>query len=259
MTTLRNSASTGTSWGLWSTAGFGLIITAVFILMQIFVAVVFVMVDLNNHPGLLRENYADSLVSNGFYLAWATCATALAGSGLIVLFIRLRKQLTVKEYLGINPINLKTLMQWLGAAFVFVLASEGLTYLLTELLGKPMQSDFMFDIYRTAYFAPLLWFALIIAAPLFEELFFRGFLFTGIRHSWLGPVGAVLLTSLAWALIHAQYNLYEQSTIFVLGLLLGVARLKTQSIYVTIAMHALLNLLATVQTAMYLPPIETGM
>jgi len=41
---------------------------------------------------------------------------------------------------------------------------------------------------------------------LFEELFFRGFLFRGLSSSFMGPVGAVLVTSALWALIHTQYD-----------------------------------------------------
>jgi len=89
----------------------------------------------------------------------------------------------------------------------------------------------MVHVYETASVAPLLWVALIAAAPLFEEVFFRGFLFEGFQHSKLGPIGTVWLTSLGWTVLHLQYGTYELGTIFVLGILFGVARLKTRSIY----------------------------
>ena len=44
--------------------------------------------------------------------------------------------------------------------------------------------------------------------PVFEELFFRGFLLEGFRRTFLGTTGAVVLTSLLWAVIHTQYDLY---------------------------------------------------
>ena len=103
--------------------------------------------------------------------------------------------------------------------------------------------------YETAGFLPLLWFALICLAPMFEEIFFRGFMFSGIRHSRLGGAGAILITSLVWAGIHLQYDAYQMATIFAGGLLLGTARLKTNSVYLTIGMHAIWNILATIETA----------
>jgi membrane protease YdiL (CAAX protease family) len=116
----------------------------------------------------------------------------------------------------------------------------------------------MLAAYQSAGFAPLLWLALVVAAPLAEEVFFRGFLFQGVRHTRLGASGAVLFTSFAWALVHVQYDSYEISTVFVLGLILGVARLRTNSLYTTIAMHALVNLLATLEVAMYLQRASTS-
>ena len=84
-------------------------------------------------------------------------------------------------------------------------------------------------------------------APILEELFFRGFLYSGLSSSFLGPLGTILITSISWAAIHLQYDLYGISTIFVFGLLLGAARLKTHSLIVPVLMHALMNLVATIQ------------
>jgi uncharacterized protein len=95
----------------------------------------------------------------------------------------------------------------------------------------------------------LLWVAVVVCAPWGEEVFFRGFLFKGWLHSVLGGWGTVLLTSLIWAVIHLQYDLYGITTIFVGGLLLGYARLKSGSIYPPILMHTLMNVLAMTQTA----------
>ena len=64
-----------------------------------------------------------------------------------------------------------------------------------------------------------------------------------------GGWGAILLTSTLWSVIHVQYDLYGVANIFAAGLLLGYARLKTNSILPTILMHALMNLAATIQVA----------
>ena len=77
---------------------------------------------------------------------------------------------------------------------------------------------------------------------------FRGFLLEGFRRSRLGPAGAVLLTSLIWTVLHAQYGLYELTHIFLLGIILGAARLSTGSVKVPMALHAVVNLIATIET-----------
>ncbi|MEE8512697.1 MAG: CPBP family intramembrane glutamic endopeptidase, partial [Acidiferrobacterales bacterium] len=106
-------------------------------------------------------------------------------------------------------------------------------------------------VYKTAQNLWLLFFAIVVAAPAFEEIFIRGFIFQGL----LSPVGAkatIILTSLLWALVHLQYDAVEVSMIFAAGLLLGYARLQTNSIYVPMAMHSLWNLSSAIETMIYL-------
>jgi membrane protease YdiL (CAAX protease family) len=85
-----------------------------------------------------------------------------------------------------------------------------------------------------------------------EEVLFRGFLFEGVLHSRLGAGGAVGFTSLVWALTHVQYDAYDIATIFVSGLLLGYVRLKTGSLYATIFLHGLMNLVAMLEAVVVL-------
>ena len=114
-------------------------------------------------------------------------------------------------------------------------------------------TQFQLDIYRTASAAgylPWQWLTAVVVTPIGEETLFRGFLFKGILHSRLGGPGAIVLTALIWAVIHQQYDLYGVATVFAAGLLLGYARLRTNSIYSGLLMHALMNLIATIEVAM---------
>ena len=67
----------------------------------------------------------------------------------------------------------------------------------------------------------------------------------------MGPIGAIGITSFFWAIIHLQYDVYGIATLFVLGLLLGIVRFKTDSIYLPIIMHSLTSFVATIETALY--------
>jgi hypothetical protein len=119
------------------------------------------------------------------------------------------------------------------------------------ILDRPIVTPFEQRVYKTAQNLWLLFFAIVVAAPAFEEIFVRGFIFQGL----LSPVGAkatVILTSLLWALVHLQYDAVEVSMIFAAGLLLGYARLQTNSIYVPMAMHSLWNLSSAIETMIYL-------
>jgi len=51
--------------------------------------------------------------------------------------------------------------------------------------------------------------------------------------------------------MHSQYNSYEMATIFCLGLLLGGARRATGTLSVPVALHAAVNFVATIETALF--------
>ncbi len=186
----------------------------------------------------------DGIVESGFYLALATFLSGITGTALIIWITRYYQGGSFLEYLGLTRISLKQLGFWLAICVIYLILSDTCTYL----LNRPIVPEYMFNAVKTARFPLLLYIALIVAAPVFEELFFRGFLLKGFSLSWVKPVGAVVLTSLCWSLLHLQYDWYGILLIFLGGLLYGFARLRTGSIYVTIAMHAFQNIVATVET-----------
>ena len=74
-------------------------------------------------------------------------------------------------------------------------------------------------------------------------------MFHGIASSRLGTVPAVLITAAAWAAIHVQYDWLGVGSVFLGGILLGIARLKTRSVMLTMLLHSLQNLMATIEVA----------
>ncbi len=236
------------SWGFLATAGFGILVWAVFLAVQLFIAGWFIAAEVERAPDAEMEVIASRLDQNGLLVSLATMATAVLCSCLVFLLIKLRRGPSVTRYLCFLPVSPRVLLRWLGLTLLFILASDTTTHL----LGKPIVHEFMVQAYRTAVFAPLFWVTIIVAAPMFEEIFFRGFLFQGFQHSRFGIMGAVLITSFAWAVIHSQYGVYEHATIFLGGILLGLARVRTGSLFTVMAMHALFNLVAVVQVVVCL-------
>ena len=240
---VQKQAAAATSirpWGILPTFGLSALVAVSFVGIQLFVAFIWAFAAAFSHGGKLPRGWE----SNGLLLAIATCVSAPVAFGFTWLFAHLRKRGPARDYLGFRGVALKSMVFWTLALLGLVAASD----LLTVRLGKPLVPEFMQNAYRTAGFVPVLWLALLIAAPVAEETVFRGFLFVGILHSRLGPLGAILITSLIWALIHVQYDAYGVFTVFVTGLLLGMVRLATGSLYATIFLHFLMNLIATVET-----------
>jgi len=79
--------------------------------------------------------------------------------------------------------------------------------------------------------------------PIAEELIFRGWFFALLKPK-VGVAATLLLTSAGWALLHYDYSWAVIGVILVDGLLLGLARLTSRSVWPPIAMHIIYNLYA---------------
>lgn len=122
----------------------------------------------------------------------------------------------------------------------------------TYLSGRELIPGFMLRAYATALengLLPLLVIALVVAAPVGEEIVFRGFIFRGWAASSLGPVITIVVTAALWASMHTQYEWFLVAQIFCAGLVLGWLRWRSGSTLLTIGLHAIINAVALAQTA----------
>ncbi|MCC6531772.1 MAG: CPBP family intramembrane metalloprotease [Burkholderiales bacterium] len=231
--------SSGRPWGLAATLGLSLAIWYTLELLQ--AAMGFGMERVLDSARLLDP--AENTQALNF--AIITCVTTVLCAALVVAAAGLRDCIEPRAYLALGAADGRVLLRWLLATVLVVAQTDAVLYLVKgELL--PMQ---WVEIYRSVRSPVLFWFALVVATPIFEELLFRGFVFAGIRASPLGGFGAVVITALAWTLIHQEYDPLEFSIIFIIGLMLGIARLRTGSVLVTMAMHMLHNLISAGEIA----------
>ncbi|MEB3232415.1 MAG: CPBP family intramembrane glutamic endopeptidase [Leptolyngbyaceae bacterium] len=237
------SASVPAYWGGWATLGWSLGIIGLFITSQTFVLIVAVSVVTMQHPGVDPGQFTAQVANSGFVLSVATLVSTPVCMGAIAFLIQAR-QASVKRYLELHRPDWRSLLLWCLITLGLI---YGLEYLKSFVDRLP--SSFTEEIYNTAQFLPLLYLAVAVAAPLFEEFFFRGFLLQGLSHSRVGPWGAVLISSTLWAVIHLQYDLYDMGSILIFGVVLAIAQLRTHSLYIPIAMHALNNFVALSQAA----------
>lgn len=107
-----------------------------------------------------------------------------------------------------------------------------------DLLVNPEQQEILRYFPHTPGGAALLAFLAVGMAPLFEELFFRGFLFRGLARSWGWPLGA-LVSGAAFGAIHLQLTVFFP--LFVLGVALAWVYQKTGSLWTSITLHAVFN------------------
>jgi len=242
-----HSAAKG-AWGFWQTVGWGAIIACAYLAVQLIVVLVYVIgftvAHKSGSPPSINE-----IESSGMIMAVAVILCVPVVVGLSILFAQLRKGPAVRDYLGWHWPTLRQFTGWTLGSIIFMVASD----CLTVVLGRPIVPEVMVDVYRSTSFLPLLWFGLVIAAPLSEEILFRGFLFRGLAESPLGGTVTVFLTAGLWAIIHLQYDAYGIANIFAFGIVLGFARLKTGSVVLCMVLHGFMNLLVTMEVVIFFP------
>ena len=236
--TAPETAAPRTPWGLWATLGW-------VILAFVLSSVAGLIVVLIWRPDAIMGGGADML-KDGEVISITTIASAVVQVGMLALAAKLARW-PVSEYLGLVRPATRPALIAIAVLIVFVLGYDGLTYL----LGRDIVTPFQVDTYRTARDSgslPLLWLTFVIVAPVAEEIMFRGFLFRGWVRSERSAIPAILVISLLFAAIHVQYDWFGILQVFFIGLLLAIARWRSGSTLLTILMHVLANLWATVET-----------
>jgi membrane protease YdiL (CAAX protease family) len=113
-------------------------------------------------------------------------------------------------------------------------------------LGVQTQGDSIAELYETLGAPVPILLAGVVLAPLAEEIFFRGFLFPGLRQRY-GWIKAMLLSSAIFAAFHLQPVALIPT--FILGCVLAYAYQRSNSIWPGIILHLLTNGLALCVTA----------
>jgi membrane protease YdiL (CAAX protease family) len=165
------------------------------------------------------ENAA-SLLSSGATIAVLWVATRMAGRDFA-------------EYLALNWPNRNELLLALAAMAVLVALQFGVwsrNFKATPSLGAG--ADALFFLLLGPW----------LAGPIVEEFVYRGFMFRGWSESFLGPIGAILLTSAVFALCHTEYGWLERLWVFLVGLVLCFIRWRSNSTWLTVVAHSVVNI-----------------
>lgn len=164
-------------------------------------------------------------------------ATAL-GFLLVPFAIAAGRGASVREaatQLGLRkfrPGAIKWMFAAIGAYLLFAIVY-------TAVFGSPHQKDIAED-FGTVPVQVLL---IVIAAPISEEVCFRGFLFGGLRER-LPRLAAALISGLIFGGLHATTGVSAVPPLIVFGFILALLYEKTGSIWPGILLHMLNNSVA---------------
>jgi uncharacterized protein len=221
------------AWGFWATLGwFGAAMATYFAVGMLFIL----------GWTVIRGNTDLGLKSTTFVNVTAVFATLAAV--LLLAFAARRAGPSAKDYLGLTMPAKRYILMGLGLTAALWCVSVSFFSLFPSYSAAPE----LIREYRALMGNPsaltMYWIMAIVAAPVFEEIVFRGFLMRGWSESRIGGVGAIMLSSLIFAAIHTQYKLVGMGFVLGLGLVLGVMRWRSGSTTLTIMLHAAWNLVA---------------
>ncbi len=178
-------------------------------------------------------------------LPFAYVIQAIAG----VAFLCAAEGITLRQVMhrvapGAHGRSLAWGLGFLSLAMVAVLA---VALLMSPFLrtAQPPQKELIDLVEKTRgpLALPLLFLTVAVLAPCFEELMFRGFLLPWLSHQWKnlrgGTLMALLATGLLFGLIHLQPTAIP--TLATLGIVLGLAVLRTGNLLTSILVHGLWN------------------
>ena len=238
-------------WKFWGTCLWGLFVFAAMFVGQIAVVAYFVLrgdtpLDLASLKAWLGSDAFTALLSGGLTISLSVIMGLPAV--LAALWIAIRVSRTpFADYLALRWPRWTQLLIGIAALVVLVMGWD----LLSRATGREVTPGFMGEVLQSAQADGALWLlviAFVVAAPVSEEFFARGFLYRGWSESFLGPAGAIVLSSLVWTALHLQYDWFFFGEVFSIGLLLGYLRHRFNSTWLTVVVHGLNNLAAVVQT-----------
>jgi membrane protease YdiL (CAAX protease family) len=230
-------------WGGWATFGFGLVILIITVVVQgiIGAIVLAALLVTEQIPVSDFNSFMDFFQQHiGIITALSVVVNAVIGIALLYLIIRGRRGLGFRDYLGFRRASPRALL----LSLVIFAAYFGISLLVEHFAGGAEDSSFGFNFYDTSTWPVLVWAAVCIIGPFYEEMWVRGFMFTGFIRSRLALSGTLVVTSLFWAVQHVQYAWLSIAMIFVFGLALGYVRYKSDSIWPSIIMHVVNNTIA---------------
>ena len=229
-------------WKFWGTSLWGLFVFAAMFAGQIAVVAWFVL----RREGPIDIAAAIHVVGGGLTVSLSVIMGLPAV--LAALWIAIRASRTpFADYLALRWTSWTNLAIGIGALAVLVAGWD----LLSRATGREVAPGFMGDVLKSAQADGALWLLVIafcVAAPVTEEYFARGFLYRGWSESFLKVPGAILLSSLVWTALHLQYDWFFFGEVFSIGLLLGWLRYRSNSTWLTVIVHGVNNLAATLQS-----------
>lgn len=155
--------------------------------------------------------------------------SCLLSLGFIYICCRRKVGDTLNSFFGLAPVSARVFFCWALVAFAY-----------------EMTIHFLFGHFPTYFpkqdYSNAFWAITPLLVPLFDEFLFRGFMFRSLELA-LSTGSALVVSSVLSGLVHYHLSMPYQIVLMGSGLLYGLARINSRSIYVPVGMHFIVNLL----------------
>lgn len=153
-----------------------------------------------------------------------------------LLIIGRFKTAAIFELAALRSVSVKELFWSVVVIFVFIVTLSSILYAFDAAIGAGVYQAVSTNHLLVAYSI-----SVVVLAPISEELLFRGILFTTLKESELGLKGAIVITSLAFILMHEISSFASLVYYSVITGLLCALRVKTNSVIPGIIGHSIVN------------------
>lgn len=235
-------------WGLALTIWIGAVLIGVQFLSALFVSHVLI------KPGIVDVAYLASPTGTMIYQA---VIYVLSLTIAILLPWKVLKMRTSREELGLEGLPTWTdiLLGPIGFVLSTIFAMGAVTVMEKILPSVDWEEaqNVGYDVLVSGKDYLLAFIALVVIAPICEEILFRGWLYGKLRGR-MKALPAILLTSLMFGIVHLQWNVGV--TVFVMSVFMCIMRELTGAIYSGIILHMIKNGLAFYLLFMSVPFLQ---
>ncbi|RIW32542.1 CPBP family intramembrane metalloprotease [Bacillus salacetis] len=179
---------------------------------------------------LNNELYAGTLMG-------LTIAIVLLGG---IYFIALRPKKLSWSEVGVKPFQMKD-WKLIILYSIILLAGAVIIVVLTSFIGNTWENSKTEAMQQNVTLVTVLlaFVSAAVISPIYEEIFYRGFLYRWLR-TRVGFKGAILLSSLIFTIVHIPtYNVMPVN--FFSGIIFALAYERTGSIWPSVLVHGLTN------------------
>lgn len=244
------SAENKTLGGIGSLTIFLLVSVVLLFLVQLAgIGIAALVFTLNNDGSGSIRSYLEQLQFNAFVVVPVQLAVFAALAGWLYFTVKVVRGLPFRAGLALRPVSMVTAGTTIGMGFLLAIVVN-----VANAFFPPTKELGIEKLFTSRDAALLILGLAILAAPLMEELFFRGYIYTLLERLW-GQTPAILTSGLLFGTIHIPQlwpGYFQIATLGVVGIVLSLVRARTGNTTAAILMHLGYN--ATLSAGFLLSP-----